>query len=150
MTFWCGSGSRSGSTNPCFWLIDPDADPSIFIIDLQDANKKLFKKVFLHISFEGTFTSFCKDKKSKRSHKTVKVKVFLIFLLNNIRIRIWIHTSDLWIRIQIQEAQNMWIRIRIWIRNTGSEKVACQYSFKRFYKSLFSRTSFSRLIFLCK
>jgi len=47
---------------------DPDADPdpAIFIIDLQYANKKLFfLKVFLHI----TFTSFFKDKKSKRSHK---------------------------------------------------------------------------------
>jgi hypothetical protein len=50
-------------------------DPSIFIIDLQDANKKLIKKkVFLHI----IFTSFFKGKKSKRSHKTaVEMKVFL-------------------------------------------------------------------------
>jgi hypothetical protein len=33
---------------------DVDPDPSIFIIDLQDANKKLIlKKVFLHIT--GTF-----------------------------------------------------------------------------------------------
>jgi hypothetical protein len=56
-------------------------DPSIFIIDLQDANKKqiFVKKNFLHIRvpFEGTFTSFLKDKKSKRSHKTVEIKVFL-------------------------------------------------------------------------
>jgi hypothetical protein len=50
--------------------MDPDADPdpSIFIIDLQDAKKKLKK---------GTFTSFFKGKKSKRSHKTVEIKVFL-------------------------------------------------------------------------
>jgi hypothetical protein len=56
-----------------------DPDPSIFIIDLQDANKKLIKnksfpayyflKVFLH--------HFSKDKKSKRSSKTVEIKVFL-------------------------------------------------------------------------
>jgi hypothetical protein len=60
---------------------DPDPNPSIFIIDLQDANKnKFFKKVFLHILFEGTFTSFLKDKKSKRSHKTVRIKVFPIIL----------------------------------------------------------------------
>jgi hypothetical protein len=54
---------------------DSDPDPSIFIIDLQDANKKRIskKKVFLH----STFTSFFKDKKSKRSHKTVEIKVFL-------------------------------------------------------------------------
>ncbi len=36
---------------------DPDADPAldldpaIFVIDLQDANKKLFKKGFLLIAF---------------------------------------------------------------------------------------------------
>jgi hypothetical protein len=55
-----------------------DPDPSIFIIDPQDANKKLIlKKVFGIILFEGTFTSFFKDKQSKRSHKTVEIKVFL-------------------------------------------------------------------------
>jgi hypothetical protein len=32
--------------------MDPDPDPSIFIIDLQDASKKLIlKKVFLHNTF---------------------------------------------------------------------------------------------------
>jgi hypothetical protein len=40
-----------------------DPDPTIFFIDLQDANKKL--------------ASFFKDKKLKRSHKTVGIKVFL-------------------------------------------------------------------------
>ncbi len=31
-----------GSMNayPCLWLMDPDPDPAIFVIDLQDANKK--------------------------------------------------------------------------------------------------------------
>jgi hypothetical protein len=46
---------------------DPDADPdpSIFIIDLQDVNKKRIKKKFFSIVlFEGTLTSFFKDKKS--------------------------------------------------------------------------------------
>ncbi len=52
MTFWCGSGSGSGSADPCLWLMDPD--PSIFIIALQDANKKLISCILL---FEGTFTS---------------------------------------------------------------------------------------------
>jgi hypothetical protein len=35
MTFWGGSGSA----DPCLWLMDPD--PAIFVIDLQDAGKKL-------------------------------------------------------------------------------------------------------------
>jgi hypothetical protein len=44
---------------------DPDLDPAIFVLDL----KKLLKNVFLLISFEGTFTSFFKDKKSKEVTK---------------------------------------------------------------------------------
>jgi hypothetical protein len=56
-----------------------DPDPSVFILDLQDANKKqtFLKKFSCILLFEGTFTSFFKDKKSKRSHKTVEIKVFL-------------------------------------------------------------------------
>jgi hypothetical protein len=54
-----------------------DPDLPIFVIDLQDANKKLIKKKFCLLLFEGTFISFFKDKKSKRSHKTVGIKVFL-------------------------------------------------------------------------
>jgi hypothetical protein len=59
---------------------DPDPDPAIFVIDLQGANKKtnLIFKFCCLLLFEGTFPSFFKDKKSKRSHKTVGIKVFLI------------------------------------------------------------------------
>jgi hypothetical protein len=55
---------------------DPDADPSRFIIDLQDTNKKRIK-FFCILLFESTFTSFFKGNKSKRGHKTVEIKVFL-------------------------------------------------------------------------
>ncbi len=37
VTFWYGSGSITA--DPCLWLMDPD--PAVFVIDLQDANKKL-------------------------------------------------------------------------------------------------------------
>ncbi len=49
MTFWCGSGSG----DPCLWLMDPDLDPDLdlFVIDLQDANKKLPIKKNLLITF---------------------------------------------------------------------------------------------------
>jgi hypothetical protein len=58
--------------------MDPDPDPAIFVIGLQDANKKLiFKKVFL--LFAGTLTSFFNDKKFKTSHKTVGIKIFSYF-----------------------------------------------------------------------
>ncbi len=51
--------------DPYLWLTDPDADPdpAIFVNDLQDVNKKLiFSKFFCLLLFEGTFTSFFKDK----------------------------------------------------------------------------------------
>ncbi len=46
------------------------------------ANKKLFFSKFscFFLFFEGIFTSFFKDKKSKRSHKTVGIKVLLTFI----------------------------------------------------------------------
>ncbi len=63
--------------------MDSDPDPAIFVIDLQDANKKfILKKVFFLLLFEGTFSSFFKTKKSKRIHKTVGIKVFLTILLD--------------------------------------------------------------------
>jgi hypothetical protein len=62
--------------------LDPDSDPDppIFVIDLQGAIKKLnLKKFFCLLLFGGTFY---KGKKSKRSNKTVGIKVFLtIFAL---------------------------------------------------------------------
>jgi hypothetical protein len=69
MTFYGGSGS--GSADPCLWLMDPDPDPDIFVIDLQDANKKqIFKhNFFCLLLFEATFTPFFKDKKSNRVTK---------------------------------------------------------------------------------
>jgi hypothetical protein len=50
--------------------MDPDPDPAIFVIDLQDASKKLFfNTLFCLLLFEATFISFFKDKKSKRDTK---------------------------------------------------------------------------------
>jgi hypothetical protein len=44
---------------------DADADPALFIIDVQDANKKIIlKKFFWLLLFEGTLTSFFKFEKS--------------------------------------------------------------------------------------
>jgi hypothetical protein len=55
--------------------MDPDPAPAIFVIDLEDANKnKFFKKFVCLLLFVGTFF---KDKKAKRSHKTVGIKVFV-------------------------------------------------------------------------
>jgi hypothetical protein len=79
---------------------DPDADPdpAIFVIDLQDANKKQinkksfpadpFLKVHLH--------PISKIKSQKEVTKQKESSFFLLFLLGDRRIRgrIRIHTSD--------------------------------------------------------
>jgi hypothetical protein len=64
MAFWCGSGS--GSADPCLWIVDPD--PAYYLINLQDANKKLIekKKFFCFLLFEGTITSCFLKIKSKK------------------------------------------------------------------------------------
>jgi hypothetical protein len=50
-----------------------DPDPAIFVIDLQDANKKQF----LLITFRSYIYKIFQGKKSLKSHKTVGIKVFL-------------------------------------------------------------------------
>ncbi len=52
---------RESAYPPCLWLMDLDPDPAqesvIFVIDLQDANKKqYFSKFFCLLVFEGAFT----------------------------------------------------------------------------------------------
>jgi hypothetical protein len=48
---------------------DLDPDPAFFVIDLQDASKKLIflRNFFCLLRFEATFTSFFEDKKSNES-----------------------------------------------------------------------------------
>jgi hypothetical protein len=77
MKFWYGSGPA----DPYLRLMDPDSDldpdPAVFVSDLQDAKKYYFKLFFCLLHFEGTFTSYFKDKKIIKSHKTVGINVFL-------------------------------------------------------------------------
>jgi hypothetical protein len=58
-------------------------DPSIFIIDLQDANKKLIKKkkFFCILLFEGSFTSFFKEKVKKKSQNRINQSFSYFFCL---------------------------------------------------------------------
>ncbi len=69
MTFWWGSGSA----DPCLWLMDPDSDPdpAIFVIDLQNAYKKLFLKFIFSAYYflKKHLHLFFKDKKSKKITK---------------------------------------------------------------------------------
>jgi hypothetical protein len=65
-----------------------DPDPAIFVIDLQDANKKLiFKKPFCCFLLEDTFTSFSKIKSQKGATKQRESRFFLQFLHDDRRIR---------------------------------------------------------------
>jgi hypothetical protein len=72
--------------------------------------QKTNKKKFCLLLFEDTFTSFFKDKKFKRSHKTVRIKVFLSTTLKNAFRSGSGRPKNMWIR---------WISIRIRIWNTG-------------------------------
>ncbi len=45
-------------------------DPAIFVIDLQDLNKKQKTKIFCLLLFEGTCTSFSKIKSQKESQNS--------------------------------------------------------------------------------
>jgi hypothetical protein len=67
MTFWGGSGS--GSSDPCFWLVDPDPDPAIFVIGLQDVSKKLIinKNFFAYYFLKVHLHHFSKIKCQKES-----------------------------------------------------------------------------------
>jgi hypothetical protein len=72
------------------------------------------------------FASFFKDKKSKRSHKTVGIKrFFLLVLLDDRRI----HTSEKWIRIQKAQRRRIrrirWIRIRDTAAVSLLKKLVC-------------------------
>jgi len=58
MIFWCGFGSA----DPCLWLMDPDPDPVIFIIDLLGTFTLCFKgkvKQKLQNSRNQGFSYFC-------------------------------------------------------------------------------------------
>jgi hypothetical protein len=78
---------------------DPDVylDPAIFVVALQDANtnKTNFFRFSAYYFFKVHFIIFqFKDKKSKRSHKAVGIKVFLTIFNGDRRIQIRIHTSE--------------------------------------------------------
>jgi hypothetical protein len=101
---------------------DPDPDPAIFVIDLQDANKKqIKKKVFLLITFEGTFTSFFEEKKSKRSHKKLESRIFLHICLMKEGSGSGAESGSIPLLMSGSGGpKNMWIRwIRIRNRNTA-------------------------------
>ncbi len=71
-------------------ITDPDPYPALFVRGFQDVNKNKFFSLLLTI---GIFKSDFKEKKSLRSHKTIEIKVFLIYLVVDGRIRNWIRKT---------------------------------------------------------
>ena len=138
--FWYGSGSAdpylwpvfrihdiwfgSGSADPCLWLMDPDPNPAIFVIDLQDTNKKLiWKKSFpAYYSLRVHLHHFSKIKSPKEVTKQQESRFFLLLLLDDRRIRIRSHTSG------SERHKNIWIR---WIRITASNSSIYKKSLKK-------------------
>jgi hypothetical protein len=60
--------------------MDPAPDPAIFILDLQDDNKKqFFVEIFLSFSFYYFLKVQLHHFSKIKSYKTVGVKVFLSF-----------------------------------------------------------------------
>jgi hypothetical protein len=114
MTFWGGSGSGSGSADPCLRLMNPDPaifvidfavfvidldifviDLDIFVIDLQDANIKLilfcFSAYFL-LKVHLQYIIFQRQS-VKRSHKIIGIKGLLTMCAKHTVLdyrRIWI------------------------------------------------------------
>ncbi len=138
---WGGSGSGSG--DPCLWQMDLDPDPAIFVIDLQDASKKI---IFLHnffclLLFEATFTSFLKIKSQKESQNSRNRGFSYYFCMmiegSGSGSRAGSGSIPLTSGSGSGRPKNMWIRwIRIRIRNTGFQVVPAQLrNILRFWKS---------------
>jgi hypothetical protein len=96
--------------------MDPDPDLDFFSsLTFKTPTKKKF---FCLLLFEGTFTSFYKDKKSKRSQKQL-----LLFLLDDRRIGSGAGSESVPLTYGSGRPKNIWTR-RIRIRNTVSNMVS--------------------------
>ncbi len=90
-------GIDTSVADPWHFGTDPDPDPAIFAIDLQEANKKLFFSSFSPYYFlKLQLHNFSKIKDHKEVTKQQESRFFLSFLLDDRRIwiRSLILTSD--------------------------------------------------------
>jgi hypothetical protein len=75
---------------------DLDQDPAIFVIDLQDANKKLIKKNSAYYFLKEQLHQSSKIKKSQKKSQNSRIQGFsYFFLLVHGRIRIQIQTVQI-------------------------------------------------------
>jgi hypothetical protein len=97
-------------------MVDPALNPAIFVLNLQDANKKLF---FCLLFFEGTLHHFSRIKVIKKLQNS-RIQGFLLFSLDDRRIRIRIRTSDE--RNRFQDAQHWTIKLRISMQKLATKQ----------------------------
>ncbi len=67
--------------------MDPDTDPTIFVTDFQDVNKKRIKKKMSAYYFLKVHLHYFPKIKSQKESQIVGIKVFLLFMLDDRRIR---------------------------------------------------------------
>ncbi len=96
--------------DPWYFGTDPDPDPAIFVCDIQDGNKKYFRfQSFLLLLFEGTvYISFQREKVIMKSQNS-RNQVFLLFFIDDRRIRISANGSR---SVRPKNIQILRIRIR--------------------------------------
>ncbi len=125
MTFWCGSGSG----DPCLWQMDPDSDPdpAIFVIDLQDASKKLFfNTIFSACYFLKVHLHYFSKIKSQKESQNSRIQDFSYYFCMMIEgsgsaSRSRSGSIPLTSGSGSGRPKNTWIRwIRIRIRNTDA------------------------------
>jgi hypothetical protein len=118
--------SGSGSSDPCFWLMDPD--PAIFVIDLQHASKRIiFNTIFsAYYFFKVHLHHFSKIKGQKESQNIRNQGFSYYFCMmiegsgsSSIPLT---SGSGSW---RPKSMRIRWILIRLRIRNTGFSIVQC-------------------------
>ncbi len=93
------SGIRIAHSKPALRIHTSDYESGSGFCDFRKRSSSCL------LLFEGTFTSFSKIKSHKEVSKQQETMFFLLFLLDDRRIRIKIHIFDLWIRMRIREVQ---------------------------------------------
>ncbi len=117
MTFWGGSGS----SDPCFWLMDPD--PAILVIGLQDASKKqIFNTIFsayyfLKVHLHHFSKIKCQKESQNRRNQDFSYYFFMIIEGSG--------SIPLTSGSGSGRPKNMWIRIR----NRNTDVYRCVYTY---------------------
>ncbi len=123
MTFRGVSGS--GSSDPCFWLMDPDPDPAIFVIDLQDNSKKLiFNTIISAYKVHLHHFSKIKSQEESQHRRNQGFSYYFCMMIEGSGAGSGSIPLTSGSGSGSGRPKNMWIRwIRLRIRNTGNTHI---------------------------